>query len=134
MTAAYLHILGDLLLSVGVVASSIVIYIWPTEQYPWSKYFDPACTLVFSIIICYTCKDVLTSSVFILMEGAPTAVNTIAMIEDMKKVDKVKSVSEFHCWSLSKGKYYMSAHVKVTGEPMKVLKEVTKIVNDFGVE
>lgn len=31
VTAAYLHILGDLLLSVGVVFSSIVIYIWPVK-------------------------------------------------------------------------------------------------------
>lgn len=80
MTAAYLHILGDLLLSVGVVVSSVVIYVWPTEKYPWSKYFDPACTLIFSIIICYTCKDVLFGGIFILMEGAPEAIDTEDML------------------------------------------------------
>lgn len=86
VTAAYLHILGDLLLSVGVVLSSIVIWYWPTDKYPWSKYFDPACTLIFSIIICYTCKDVLRQSIFILMEGAPDAVEVGKMLLEMKKL------------------------------------------------
>lgn len=76
ISAAYLHILGDLLLSVGVVLSSCVIYIWPTKEYPWSKYFDPFCTVMFSIIICYTCKGTLTDCLYILMEGAPEEVNS----------------------------------------------------------
>ena len=59
------------MLSVGVVISSIVIYIWPTQEYPWSKFFDPMCTLIFSIVICITCKDVLSNGIYILMEGAP---------------------------------------------------------------
>jgi Co/Zn/Cd efflux system component len=79
VTAAYLHILGDLLLSVGVVISSFVIYYFPVHQYPWSKYFDPACTLIFSVIICYTCKATLFNSVYILMEGSPAAVDVASL-------------------------------------------------------
>lgn len=84
VTAAYLHILGDLLLSIGVIISATVIYLYPTEEYPWSKYFDPACTLIFSIVICYTCKETLSQGIFILMEGAPQSVDTLAMLKDIK--------------------------------------------------
>ena len=73
-------------MSVGVVISSAVIYFFPVKEYPWSKYFDPACTLIFSIIICYTCKDVLRQSIFILMEGAPDAVEVGNMLLEMKKL------------------------------------------------
>jgi len=79
VTAAYLHILGDLLLSVGVVISSCVIYYFPTREYSWSKFFDPMCTLIFSIVICYTCKDTLAEGVFVLMEGAPKEVKTLGL-------------------------------------------------------
>lgn len=134
VTAAYLHILGDLLLSVGVVISSVVIYVWPTEKYPWSKYFDPACTLIFSIIICYTCKDVLSNGIFILMEGTPTTIDTPSMIKEIEAIEHVQTIHDFHCWSLSRGKYSMSCHIVVDEKPMEILEKATKVVNDYGID
>lgn len=49
--AAYLHILGDLLNSFGVVLASTCIYIWPSL---W--YLDPTCTLFFAVIVMYTTR------------------------------------------------------------------------------
>jgi len=49
--AAYLHILGDLLNSIGVVIASAFIYKWPQL---W--YLDPSCTLFFALIIMYTTR------------------------------------------------------------------------------
>ena len=69
--AAYLHVLGDLLMSVGVTIAATVIYFYPTDKYWWSKYVDPSCTLIFSIMVCYTCKKTLGQCFHILMEGAP---------------------------------------------------------------
>lgn len=135
VTAAWLHIMGDLLLSVGVVFSSIIIYVWPTEQYPWSKFFDPACTLIFSIIICYTCKDVLFNGIFILMEGTPTTIKTADLIKELSALENVITVHDFHCWSLSRGKYAMSCHIVVKENPMDVLKHATKLITDeYGIE
>jgi len=121
VTAAYLHILGDLLLSVGVVISSIVIYIFPTDQYWWSKFFDPLCTVIFSVIICITCMPVMKEGIHILMEGSPEAVETGEMLEEIKELEHVITIHDYHCWSLSKGKYSMSAHIVVEGEAMAVL-------------
>lgn len=134
MTAAYLHILGDLLLSVGVVLSSCVIYVWPVKDYPWSKFFDPMCTLIFSVIICITCRKVLSNGIFILMEGAPDAIDTAEMLNDIKEVPNVITVHDFHCWSLSRGKYSMSAHIVCEGNAMTVLRAATKVVNDYGID
>lgn len=134
VTAAYLHILGDLLLSVGVVLSSLIIYIFPVKDHPWSKFFDPACTIFFSIIICYTCRKVLSDGIFILMEGAPEAIDTIEMLKDIKAVTNVVTVHDFHCWSLSRGKYSMSCHIVCDGNAMNILKEATKVVNDYGID
>ena len=121
VTAAYLHILGDLLLSVGVVISSFVIYFYPVKEYPWSKYFDPACTLIFSVIICYTCKQTLFSSVFILMEGAPGSIDVAALEKDLKALDDVAEVKEVHCWSLSRGKMVFIAKIVAEHDPQSVL-------------
>ena len=128
MSAAYLHILGDLLLSVGVVISSAVIYFFPVKEYPWSKYFDPACTLIFSIIICYTCKATLFGSIYILMEGSPDAVDVKALEDELKGLDNVVEVKETHCWSLSRGKIVFVGKIVAKGDTSAVLKKATEVV------
>ena len=55
------------------------------------------------------------------MEGAPDAVEVGKMLLEMKKLDKVTTIHDFHCWSLSKGKYAMSAHIVVEKDAMTVL-------------
>lgn len=129
-----MHILGDLLLSVGVVISSIVIYIFPTDIYPWSKFFDPACTIFFSIIICVTCYPVMKEGIHILMEGSPEAVQVGEMLEEIKNLEHVITMHDYHCWSLSKGKYSMSAHIVVEQDAMLVLGRATKIAKKYGIE
>ena len=49
--AAFLHILGDLLNSVGVIIAATLIYIWPDL---W--YMDPICTYIFAIIVLWTTR------------------------------------------------------------------------------
>ena len=92
------------------------------------------CTLIFSIVIVITCKDVLSNGIYILMEGAPTAIETKQTLIDIQKLKFVDKVHDYHCWSLSRGKYAMSAHIVVTEDPMGVLKKATKMVNDYGIE
>lgn len=71
MQAAYLHVLGDMLMSIGVTIAAAVIYIWPIDKHHWVKYIDPGCTFFFSIIVCISTKTVLGNCFYILMEGAP---------------------------------------------------------------
>lgn len=111
--AAYLHALSDMLLSIGVCIAAIIIYIWPTKPYPWSKYADPACTLVFSVIVCLTCKPILANCIFILMEGAPEVIDTVELTKEINALqESTVKVHDFHVWSLSKGKYSLSCHIQ----------------------
>jgi len=72
-----------MLLSIGVCIAAVIIYIWPTKPYPWSKYADPACTLIFSVIVCLTCKPILSNCIFILMEGAPEVIDTVELTKEI---------------------------------------------------
>lgn len=56
------------------------------------------------------------------------------MLVEIKKLEYVTAVHDFHCWSLSRGKYAMSAHIVVTQETQIVLKQATKIVKEFGID
>ena len=50
--AAVLHILGDLLNSVGVIIAATIIFFWP--EFWW---VDPICTYFFAIIVLWTTKQ-----------------------------------------------------------------------------
>lgn len=121
-------------MSVGVTIAATVIYFWPTDKYPWAKYVDPSCTLFFSIVVCYTCRKTLGQCLFILMEGAPDVIDGPALRNEIEQIDDGVTVSNFHVWSLSRGKYVMSAHIQCQGEPMKILKQAKNICEEFGID
>ena len=84
--AAYLHALSDMLLSIGVCIAALVIYIWPVKEHPWSKYADPFCTLMFSVLVCLSCRGILSNCLYILMEGAPDAIDGNAMKHEFEEI------------------------------------------------
>ena len=121
-------------MSVGVTIAATVIFFFPTDKYPWAKYVDPACTLLFSILVCYTCKQTLGSCIYILMEGAPVAIEGQALHQDLQNIGEGVTVHDFHVWSLSRGKYAMSAKIRVHGQPMAMLKKATQVCSDYGLD
>ena len=68
--AAFIHILGDILQSVGVVMAAIIIKIKPE----W-HIIDPICTIIFAIIVGFTTTNVISSCIHLLMESVPEDLN-----------------------------------------------------------
>ena len=64
MTAAFIHVIGDFLQSLGVFIAAIVIYFKPE----WNI-IDPVCTFVFSVLVLGTTLRILRDTVNVLMEG-----------------------------------------------------------------
>jgi solute carrier family 30 (zinc transporter), member 2 len=68
--AAYLHVLGDMLNSVGVIVAATVVYIWP--EY-WI--IDPLCTYFFAIIVLVSTRLTFWSCIKLLLETTPDHVD-----------------------------------------------------------
>ena len=118
--AAYLHVLGDMIMSIGVIIASLIIWYNPD----W-KIADPICTYFFSIIVCFTVIPVLKQCMLVLLEASPADIDTKAVISDLQAIEGVVGVHDFHLWSISVGKYALSAHVH-SATPMQTLKIVTE--------
>lgn len=58
--AAFIHVLGDVLQSIGVFCAAIIIYFKPTWQLA-----DPICTFVFSIIVLWTTITILKEAILV---------------------------------------------------------------------
>lgn len=123
VSSAYLHVLGDMLMSVGVITAATVIYFRPDL---W--WFDPLCTYAFACMILVTSYPTLKNCLDIMMEGAPENIDASELeqtIWEQNKADIV-DVHDMHLWSLSQGKLSMSVHIK-SRKPLKTLAAVTDL-------
>ena len=105
--AAFLHVLGDALGSVGAIAAGVIIWRWG-----WTI-ADPIISIVMSLLIIYSSWHLIRESVNILLEGTPSHINVRAVIAAMQQVDGVTDVHDLHVWTISSGKDALSAHVTV---------------------
>ncbi len=121
MRAAYLHVLGDLLGSVGVLLSGLLL--WLTHWYP----IDPLITLLFSLGILYGSGKVIKHTVSILMESAPAHIDPTAVQSDLSAIPGVKEVHDLHIWSISAKKVALSAHI-VAADTHRALREAHLII------
>lgn len=121
--SAYLHVLGDMLMSVGVIIAATIIYFRPDM---W--YCDPICTYLFAVMILCTSYPTLKNCVLVMMEGSPESIDCIELEQDIFDVgkDDVVDVHDLHVWQISQGKLSMSVHIK-SRKPLKTLAAVTDL-------
>ncbi|XP_073714448.1 uncharacterized protein slc30a8 [Misgurnus anguillicaudatus] len=121
--AAFVHVIGDLLQSVSVLVSALIIFFKP--EY---KIADPICTFLFSIFVLGTTLTILRDILIVLMEGTPAGVNYTEVRERLLKVKGVKAIHSLHIWALTMNQAVLSAHVAIddTAEPQDVLREITQ--------
>ncbi|KAG5342398.1 hypothetical protein C0989_002233 [Termitomyces sp. Mn162] len=108
MRALVLHVLGDALGNVGVIATGLVIWL---TQWSFKFYFDPVISLVITVIIFSSALPLVRSASFILLQGVPPTISLDGVRESILEVDGVLSVHELHVWQLSESKVIASVHV-----------------------
>ena len=62
--AAFIHVIGDFVQSLGVFTAALIIYFKPE----W-KIVDPICTFIFSVLVLCTTISILRNTMNVLMEG-----------------------------------------------------------------
>jgi len=105
--AALIHVLGDLLQSMGVLISSLCIKFWGET----AKVADPACTLIFIVIVLATSLPVLWDSLAILLNAAPARLSYDMIEADLLGLKQVEQVHSLHLWSLTVGLPVVSCHL-----------------------
>ncbi len=104
---AYLHVLGDLLSSIGVIVGAVLMLAlgW------WAA--DPVISIVIGVIILSGAWRLVRQSTSILLESVPPHLTIEEVRGALKGVGGVVDVHDLHVWTLSSGLHAMSAHVEV---------------------
>ena len=109
MRGAYLHVLGDLLGSVGAIAAAVLMM-----AFGW-RWADPLASVIVALLIAKSGWGVPKSSSHILMEGAPANIHCDDIVAEIKKVNGVESVHDLHIWTITSGLHALSCHIVVDG-------------------
>ncbi|KAF6720602.1 Zinc transporter 8 [Oryzias melastigma] len=121
--AAFVHVIGDLLQSISVLISAIVIFFRP--EY---KIADPICTFLFSILVLCTTFTIMRDILLVLMEGTPSGVKYSEVRDRLLAVKGVTAVHNLHIWALTMNQAMLSAHVAIDDsvDAQTVLREMTQ--------
>ncbi|KAK5886999.1 hypothetical protein CesoFtcFv8_017976 [Champsocephalus esox] len=124
--AAFVHVVGDLLQSFGVLLAATIIHFRP--EY---KVADPICTFLFSVLVLGTTIPISKDVFRVLMEGSPKQV--ISVRERLLSLRGVQSVHNLHVWSLNLNKHFLSAHLSTDADPLLVLSSANQLLrSEFG--
>lgn len=105
--AAALHVMGDLLGSVGAIIAALVI-LWTG----WTP-VDPILSVLVSALVLRSAWRLLKESVNELLEGAPRSVDIAALKRKLSRaVPEVRDIHHVHIWLVGE-KPLMTLHVRV---------------------
>lgn len=108
LRAAVIHVLGDLLQSIGVfIAACIVTF------FPEAKIADPICTFVFAPIVIATTLRVLRDTTWVLLEACPMHLDYSTVARDLCMLDGVEAIHDLNIWALTPGQYVLTVHLTV---------------------
>lgn len=103
--AAYLHVLGDLLGSVGALVAAGLIW-----GFGW-RIADPVASALIAVIIVVNAVRLVLESVHVLMEGAPPDVDVDAVRRELGALPGVSDVHDLHVWTLGGATPLLTAHL-----------------------
>ncbi|XP_039628776.1 zinc transporter 4 isoform X1 [Polypterus senegalus] len=117
--AAFIHALGDLVQSIGILIAAYIIRFKP--EY---KIADPICTYVFSFLVLFTTIRIMWDAGIIVLEGVPRHLDVSHIKEDLLKLEDVHSVEDLNVWALTSGKIAAVVHLQLVPESSTKWEEV----------
>lgn len=130
LRGAFLHVVGDLLGSVGAVIAGIFI-LW--QGWYW---VDPLVSLLISGLILVNAWRLVAEAVHILLEGTPAHIEVGGVEDSLRQVPGVRDIHDLHVWTITSGRHAVTAHVVVDDpqESRRILRECQSLLVDrFGL-
>lgn len=109
MRGAFLHVISDMLGSVGAIAAALLMMIF---GWGWA---DPLASVIVAVLVLRSGYIVSKSSLHVLMEGTPRNIKVEDIAQTILTVDGVKGVHDLHIWSITSHMHALTAHIVVDG-------------------
>ena len=105
LRSAFLHLMGDVLSTLGAVVAGIIIH------FTGWNWLDALVSVLIGFLILWNAWGILRESLEILMESTPADIDIVALRDDMLAVAGVRGVHDLHVWSITHSLRTLSAHL-----------------------
>jgi len=117
--SAFLHLMSDALVSLGLVIGGIIIYY--TKLY----WIDSVLSLLICLVIITSTWKLLKDSLKLSLDGVPENVDVNKLKEAALKIKGVQDIHHLHVWAISTTNNALTAHIVLDGQV--TLQETRKI-------
>ena len=118
---AFLHMLADTLVSVGVVISGLII------TFTGWNIVDPIVSLIIAFVILLSTWNLLRGSLRLIVDGMPEGVEPENIHHLLEQAEHVQEAHHIHVWAISTTDNALTAHIVIDSlEHMEEVKEHLK--------
>lgn len=121
---AYLHVLGDTLSSIAVIAGALLILLFGVYR------IDPVLSFFISGVLLISAFGLVKGSLRILLEFSPRHIDTSELINTINRIDGIQGVHDIHLWSICSHVHAMSAHLLVKRMDICDTEELARVINE----
>lgn len=127
---AYLHIISDLLGSIGAILAGVIIF--------FTGWFvvDAIISVVIALLILTSAWRLVRESVDVLLEGTPAHISLGDVQQQLAGIPGVHNVHDLHVWTVTSGVVAMSGHVVVQDPELNqpILETAQRRLADMGIQ
>ncbi len=126
--SAYLHVIGDALASVAVIAGAVIILL------TGNNIVDPLLSIFIAAMLLYGAFRLVVGSMRILLEFAPKHIDADRLSKEIMIFKGIKGIHDIHIWSICSNIHAMSAHILVdrmhVHQTETFISDISKMVSD----
>src|SRR5512139_2824288 len=125
LRSAFVHLMGDVLSTIGAVVAGIIIY------FTGANWLDPFVSVLIGLLILYNAWGILRDAVDILLESTPRDVDMKKMVGEITQLEGVLGVHDLHVWSITQNLRTMSAHILTEDISVSAGAEIQNRINEL---
>ncbi len=116
---AYLHMMADAAVSLGVVVSGVLIFFFHLY------WLDLMMSFVIVAVIFYSTWNLFKDSLSLTLDGVPKGIDFNEVLAEIKELNGVMDVHHLHVWAISTSQNALTAHIIIHPDTdMEALNEI----------
>jgi cobalt-zinc-cadmium efflux system protein len=125
LRSAFVHLMGDVLSTIGAVAAGIII------RFTGMNWLDPLVSIFIGLLILWNAWRIQRESVNILMEATPADIDVETVVADILRVEGVRGVHDLHIWSITRELRTLSAHILTDDIPLSAGAKIQAAISEM---